>query len=86
MSSLGFFLTAEEYIGKHGRSMRLDGLSVSNSKARERAIVIHGAPYVNETRSILGRSHGCPAVDNKLINQVIDSLKEGSLIFSWAGE
>ncbi|MGZ3808327.1 MAG: murein L,D-transpeptidase catalytic domain-containing protein, partial [Bacteriovorax sp.] len=43
MSSLGFFLTAETYNGSHGYSLRLEGLSVSNSNARERDIVIHPA-------------------------------------------
>lgn len=42
-SSLGFYVTGEVYHGKHGRSLRLDGMDEGiNSKARERAIVIHG--------------------------------------------
>jgi hypothetical protein len=43
-SSLGFYLTGEMYQGKHGTSLRLDGLEYGiNHKARERAVVIHGA-------------------------------------------
>ncbi len=40
-SSLGFYKTAETYQGKHGLSLRLDGLEFSNNNARERAIVIY---------------------------------------------
>lgn len=45
-SSLGFYKTAETYFGKHGLSLRLDGLEKGiNDKARQRAIVIHSAKY-----------------------------------------
>ena len=46
-TSLGFYKTAETYTGKHGLSLRLDGLEYSNNKARERAVVIHAADYTN---------------------------------------
>ena len=46
-SSIGFYRTAETYSGKHGLSLRLDGLEYSNSNARKRAIVIHAADYVS---------------------------------------
>lgn len=66
-SSLGFYATAEVYQGKHGLSLRLDGLQKGlNDKARERAVVIHGADYVSESfiknHKRLGRSQGCPAL------------------------
>lgn len=66
-SSLGFYLTAESYVGKHGPSIRLDGLDEGlNHLARERAIVIHAATYVSpefiQQHGRLGRSHGCPAM------------------------
>lgn len=85
MTSLGFFLTMSEYIGSHGRSLKLTGLSHSNSLAEERYIVIHGAPYVQEGREVLGRSHGCPAVGKDKVNEVINRLRGGALIYSWAG-
>ncbi|HEX6915867.1 MAG TPA: murein L,D-transpeptidase catalytic domain family protein, partial [Chitinophagaceae bacterium] len=63
-SSLGFYLTAEKYMGKHGLSLRMDGLEKTNSNARQRAIVVHGANYVSEqfakSRGFIGRSWGCP--------------------------
>ncbi len=78
-TSLGFFRTSETYDGKHGYSLRLDGLSASNSNARERAIVIHGADYV----ASLGRSWGCPAVEMGVRTRLIDMLKGGSIIFAY---
>ena len=66
-TSLGLFRTADTYVGGNGYSLRLDGLEAGfNDRARERAIVMHGAPYVsdNNVRTVgrLGRSHGCPAL------------------------
>jgi hypothetical protein len=81
-SSLGFYLTAETYVGKHGRSLRLDGLSTTNSNVRSRAVVIHGASYVGESRSQQGRSWGCFALDEDSKDGVIDRLKGGSLIYA----
>src|SRR5690554_5540690 len=47
-SSIGFYLTGETYRGKHGLSLRLEGLDEAyNSNARSRAIVMHGADYVS---------------------------------------
>ena len=65
MSSLGGFETEETYVGHNGYSLRLRGLEPGyNDQARDRAIVIHGAPYVSPAliKSVgrLGRSLGCP--------------------------
>lgn len=81
MSSVGFYLTAETYTGIHGYSLRLDGLSSSNTNARERAIVIHGAAYVAPGNKI-GRSFGCPAVEPRYHQQIINEIKEGSLLYA----
>jgi hypothetical protein len=80
-SSLGFYLTDDEYMGGNGRSMRLHGLSATNSNALTRYIVVHGAAYVSEEQNHAGRSHGCPALDMKFINQYIDKTKGGSLMY-----
>ncbi len=80
-SSLGFFLTAETYFGSNGYSLRLDGLSATNSNARERAIVIHPADYVSAGNQI-GRSFGCPAIELRYHQMIIDQIKEGALIFA----
>lgn len=81
-SSLGFYLTAETYSGKHGYSLRLDGLSATNSNVRERAVVIHGADYVRDADVLQGRSWGCLAVSMAQRTAVIDRLKGGSLIYA----
>lgn len=88
-SSLGFYQTAETYFGKHGYSLRLDGLEEGfNDQARDRAIVIHGADYANEEfakqTGRLGRSLGCPALPKALSKRAIDYIKDGSLLFIYA--
>lgn len=88
-SSLGFYMTAETYHGKHGYSLRLDGLEKGyNDMARARAIVIHGADYATEAfaKSVgrLGRSLGCPALPSDLSKEAIDLIKDGSLLFIFA--
>ncbi len=85
-SSLGFYSTANTYMGKNGYSMHLDGLEIGiNDQAEERAIVMHGAPYVSEsfisTKGFLGRSWGCPAVPQQLNKPIIDKIKNGSCLF-----
>lgn len=80
-SSLGIYRTAETYTGKNGLSLRLDGLSSTNSRARSRAIVIHGASYVKEKSVIQGRSWGCPAVALENRDAVLKYLKNGSLLY-----
>ena len=82
MSSLGVYLTAETYTGHNGYSLRLDGLSSTNSNARNRAIVVHGASYVNEINEIPGRSAGCPAVAHANRDKLINQIKEGSVIYA----
>lgn len=87
-SSLGLFRTRETYQGSNGYSMRMDGLEPGiNDKALERAIVMHGAPYVNEEvvekMGRLGRSWGCPAVREGVARQIIDTLKGGQFLFSY---
>ncbi|AFL82867.1 hypothetical protein Belba_0198 [Belliella baltica DSM 15883] len=91
MSSLGFYLTGETYQGKHGYSLRLDGLEAGfNDKARERAIVIHGAAYAEEEfiqqTGRLGRSLGCPALPQEETAMVIDLIKEQSVLFIYGND
>jgi hypothetical protein len=89
-SSLGAYLTAETYVGKHGLSLRLDGLEKGiNDRARERAIVIHTASYANpsviEAQGRLGRSLGCPAIPVNKID-IIKNISEGSVLFIYAND
>lgn len=88
-SSLGFYRTAETYQGKHGYSLRLEGLEQGiNHLADDRAIVLHGAPYVSEQfirrKGMLGRSQGCPAVPESCHRLIIDLIKDGNCLFIYA--
>ena len=87
-TSLGLFRTADTYVGGNGYSLRLDGLEPGvNDRARDRAIVMHGAPYVSDASvkalGRLGRSHGCPALRQAIARTVIDTIKQGSLVFAY---
>jgi hypothetical protein len=85
-SSAGAYLTAEEYTGKHGRSQRLDGLDPINDNARARAIVLHGAWYVDlglvGKIGKIGRSQGCFAFSESDLRTVMDKLGPGHLIYA----
>ena len=87
-SSLGLFRTADTYVGQNGYSLRLDGLEPGfNSHARERAIVMHGAKYVDSTVATatgrVGRSWGCPALREAIARQLIDTVRNGGVVFSY---
>ena len=85
-SSRGAFSTADYYVGKHGLSQRLLGLDATNNNAFDRAIVIHGAWYANEAmlhkHGKLGRSQGCFAVGEQLLETLFDSLGKGRMLFA----
>lgn len=88
-SSLGFYVTENTYQGRNGYSLVLKGLEKGiNDRAKERAIVIHGAPYANPTviaaGGRLGRSQGCPALPQKTSKTIINTIKDGSLLFIYA--
>lgn len=85
-SSLGLFRFGESYTGRNGYSVRLHGLEEGiNDRALERAIVMHGAPYVSQkfvkTHGRLGRSWGCPAVRPEVNNDIINTFKEDGFLY-----
>jgi hypothetical protein len=87
-SSLGLYVTADTYVGRNGYSLRLDGLDAGfNDRARARAIVMHGAPYVSDNfirgQGRLGRSWGCPALADGVARTVIDRIRGGNLVFAY---
>lgn len=85
-SSEGSYRIGETYYGKHGRSRRLHGLDPENSLAFQRAIVIHGASYVDARMAAdqgrIGRSLGCFAVQQREIGEVLDRLGDGRLLYA----
>ncbi|WP_235912684.1 murein L,D-transpeptidase catalytic domain family protein [Croceibacterium salegens] len=85
-SSRGAYVVSSTYIGKHGRSQRVIGLDPTNSEALDRAIVIHGARYVDPSligsQGRIGRSQGCFAVEVGEIDRVISRLGAGRLLYA----
>lgn len=85
-TSRGAYLTANAYYGQHGRSQRLIGLGPDNDMALDRAIVIHGAPYVDPAliprQGRIGRSQGCFAFELGEVGTVMDLLGEGRMIYA----
>lgn len=86
MSSLGFYLTGDAFVGQHGYSLRLEGKEKGwNDNAYHRSIIVHPAGYVSEDHirqcGYLGRSEGCPAIPEELDKPIIDSIRGGSCLF-----
>jgi hypothetical protein len=89
MSSLGFYITQQTYMGEHGLSLRLEGEEKGiNDNAKRRAIVIHPADYVSENTlkslGYIGRSYGCPALPEKVATPIITTIKDGSCFFVYS--
>ena len=90
-SLLGFFVTENTYQGKNGYSLVLNGLEKGiNDRAKERAIVVHGANYCSPSVAVstgrLGRSFGCPALPPSLAKPIINTIKDGTLLYIYAND
>lgn len=90
-TSRGVYRCSELYTSlKFGKAMRLDGLESSNSNARTRAIVAHGAKYASpeyiKQNKKCGRSEGCQAFSFIYLDEIVDKLKDGSLLLVWHKE
>lgn len=86
MSSLGFYVTQDTYMGKHGLSLKLEGMDENfNSNAADRHVVVHGADYVSEDfirqHGRLGRSQGCPALPMENHAQIIEAIKDKTVLY-----
>lgn len=87
-SSLGVFVTDEPYFGKDGYSLRLSGLERGiNDNSYRRSIVMHGAWYVDpsvaEQYGEMGRSWGCPAVNERLAGPIINKIRGKTILFAY---
>lgn len=85
-SSLGFYITDTTYQGSNGYSLRLYGLDANlNDNAERRAIVMHGAAYCSEDfiqeHGRLGRSLGCPSVPLEQHREIINTIKDRTLLY-----
>ena len=87
-SSLGVILTGKRYPGIAGYSLRLHGLEQGfNNNLFIREIVMHPATYVshelaNKYREV-GKSDGCFAVSQRVAHRLINTIKNGTIIFSY---
>ena len=88
-SSLGFYRTENTYMGSNGYSLVINGLEKGiNDQAKARAVVIHGADYCSEqiikSTGRLGRSYGCPALPRELNRPIVNTIKDGTMLFIYA--
>jgi hypothetical protein len=87
-SSLGTYITKDTYIGHKGYSLNLEGLDRGyNDNAYNRRVVVHGAWYVEpdfiKRAGRAGLSWGCPAIAQTLAKPVINTIKNGSVLFAY---
>ncbi|MBI5447440.1 MAG: murein L,D-transpeptidase catalytic domain family protein [Gammaproteobacteria bacterium] len=87
-TSIGVYATGSTYAGEHGYSLRLTGLEPGfNNNVYNRAIVMHGAWYVNtqyaRQHGAIGRSWGCPAIDPQVVRPVIDTISHGTVLVAY---
>jgi hypothetical protein len=88
-SSIGFYVTKSTYGGKHGTSLRIAGMDKGfNDNAEARGVVIHPANYCSPSylsqNKRIGRSWGCPAVSPELAQPIINTIKDGTMLFIYA--
>jgi hypothetical protein len=89
MSSVGAYATAGASHGaQQGPNVLLDGLEYSNDRARERAIIVHGADYADPDflarEGKLGRSYGCFSTAHTDLPMLRERMGEGRLLFAYA--
>lgn len=87
-SSIGVFVTQQTYIGKHGYSLRVNGLERGiNDMAASRAIVMHAASYVGADVASkygrLGKTWGCFGVSPRAAGPIINTIKGGTVLFAY---
>lgn len=87
-SSIGFYITGNTYNGGNGYSLMLHGDEKGyNSNLAKRSVVVHAADYANEdyiaSNGRMGRSLGCPALPENIYKQVIETIKEKTMIFAY---
>lgn len=81
-SSIGAFLTKDTYYGHNGYSLHLQGLETGfNDNAHMREIVVHGSDYVNP--AYVGHSWGCFALPKGISTNIINTIKDNTLIFAY---
>ncbi len=86
-SRIGVFLTMNSYHGHHGLSLRINGLEDSNKIALSHNVVVHPANYVTpefiKQHGRAGNSWGCFAVNPKQSEQLINYIKDNSVLYAY---
>lgn len=87
-SSLGKYEIKESYIGKFGKSYRLNGLESTNNNALQRAIVLHSYSCIPdiESQNPACLSLGCPMLSANAFNQTakyIDQSKQPIILYAF---
>lgn len=80
-SSLGKYRLLSVYKGQHGISIRLQGLSNTNSNAYKRSIVIHSASYIGHGKT--GHSWGCFAVTPEAMQYILRHTAPGTYLIAY---
>jgi len=88
MSCVGAFATSGAGWGpQHGPNVLLDGLDASNDRARDRAIIVHGADYADPEflarEGKLGRSFGCFTTARNDLPWLRQRMGQGRLLFAF---
>jgi hypothetical protein len=88
-SSLGAMKTGKVYYGKYGKSLKLRGLDKEkNGAVYKRFIVLHSSNYVTNkyimNKGRAGCSWGCLSVDPAISSSLIDLIKGGCFVFTYA--
>jgi hypothetical protein len=82
MSSVGAYVGLNRYRGKHGASLRIEGLDPSNDNAYARAIVFHTAGYFQPALGLFGRSFGCFVVEPAVMERVYRAVESGGFLYA----
>ncbi|EJL68375.1 murein L,D-transpeptidase catalytic domain-containing protein [Chryseobacterium populi] len=87
-SSLGKFEIRESYIGKFGKSYRLNGLDITNNNAMQRAIILHSYSCIpdKESQNPACLSLGCPMLSLNAFNQTaryIDRSQKPIILYAF---
>jgi len=88
-SSLGMMRGSEIFDSSFGNDgLKIDGVEDGyNDLVRPRAIVMHGAEYARPEfiadYGRAGESWGCPAVDDRIVDDVVGALSGGGMLFFW---
>lgn len=79
-SSLGYYRTLNGYYGHNGYSIKIWGISRTNSNAYIRKVVIHGANYIGNGK--IGHSFGCFAIPTDIAKEWLPKIPSGTIIYA----